>query len=51
VYEIKDEALAEADKIIKKAMESVLQSSYLQYNTDIPLIIHSGSGNNLEEVK
>ncbi|MES2315166.1 MAG: DNA polymerase [Patescibacteria group bacterium] len=51
VYEIKDEALSEADAIIKKAMEAVLQSSYLHYKTDIPLIVHSGSGNNLEEVK
>ena len=51
VYEIEDKALSEADKIIKNAMQTVLGRSYLHYKTDIPLVVHSGSGSNLGEVK
>jgi DNA polymerase-1 len=51
VYEIDEKVLGEADKIIKQAMENVLARSYLQYKTTIPLEVHSGSGNNLGEVK
>jgi len=51
VYEIREEVLQKADKIIKKAMEGVLERSYLHYKTDIPLLVHSGSGNNFGEVK
>ncbi len=51
VYEIEESILIKADKIIKEAMEGVLKRSYLHYKTDIPLIVHSGSGNNFGEVK
>jgi len=51
VYEIEDNALIQAEEIIKNAMTSVLERSYLHYKTDIPLEVHSGSGNNLGEVK
>ena len=51
IYEIKENVLLEATKIIEKAMESVLKRSYLQYQTAIPLLVHSGAGNNLGEVK
>lgn len=51
VYEIEEGALKEAESIIKKAMEEVLERSYINYKTDIPLIVHYGSGNNLAEVK
>ena len=51
VYEIEDKALLEAEKIIKNAMQTVLGRSYLHYKTDIPLVVHSGSGSNLGEVK
>ncbi len=51
VYEIEDKALSEAEKIIKNAMQTVLGRSYLHYKTDIPLVVHSGSGSNLGEVK
>ena len=51
VYEVKDEVLKEAEKIIKNAMEEVLLCSFLHYKTTIPLLVHSGSGNNLGEVK
>ncbi|HEY4502827.1 MAG TPA: DNA polymerase [Candidatus Paceibacterota bacterium] len=51
VYEIKEDVLKEADKIIKNAMEGVLLRSYLKYQTDIPLLVHSGSGDNFGEVK
>ncbi len=51
VYEISEEVLVSAQKIIEKAMENVLKRSYLRYKTDIPLGVHSGCGDNLGEVK
>jgi DNA polymerase-1 len=51
VYEIDEEVLTQTDKIIKDAMEVVLERSYLHYKTDIPLLVHYGSGDNLGEVK
>ncbi|MEI8174563.1 MAG: DNA polymerase [bacterium] len=51
VYEIKDNVLEEAQKIIKNAMQNVLERSYLHYKTDIPLDVHFGSGDNFGEVK
>jgi len=40
-----------AEKIIKQAMEGVLQRSYLHYQTNIPLLAHSAFGDNFGEVK
>ncbi|OGI60339.1 hypothetical protein A2641_01310 [Candidatus Nomurabacteria bacterium RIFCSPHIGHO2_01_FULL_37_25] len=51
VYEIEESVLSKADKIIKNAMNGVLERSYLHYKTDIPLEVHSGFGNNFGEVK
>lgn len=51
VYEIKDEVIPQAEKIIKNAMETVLSRSYLKYKTDVPLIANSGFGQNFGEVK
>ncbi|KKQ07821.1 MAG: polymerase protein, partial [Parcubacteria group bacterium GW2011_GWB1_36_5] len=51
VYEIEESFLLKADKIIKNAMKSVLERSYLHYKTEIPLEVHSGSGDNFGEVK
>lgn len=51
VYEIEEVVLEKADKIIKSAMEEALSRAYLQYKTDIPLEVHSGSGDNFGEVK
>ncbi|MFA5932089.1 MAG: DNA polymerase [Candidatus Paceibacterota bacterium] len=51
VYETEEKILEKADKIIKNAMEDALFRSYLHYKDDIPLLVHSGSGDNLGEVK
>lgn len=51
VYEVEENELSEAEKIIKNTMQTVLERSYLHYKTDIPLIVHSGSGNNFGGVK
>jgi len=51
VYEIDEKVLSQADKIIKNAMENVLERSYLHYRTDISLEVHSGTGDNFGEVK
>ncbi len=51
VYEVEEGVLEKADKIIKEAMQGVLERSYLHYKTNIPLEVHSGSGDNFGEVK
>ncbi len=51
VYEVEENVLIKADNIIKNAMAGVLERSYLHYKTLIPLLVHSGSGNNFGEVK
>lgn len=51
VYEVKEDVLQQADEIIKNAMRGVLERSYLHYQTEIPLEVHSGVGNNFGEVK
>ncbi len=48
VYEVEEGALAQAEKIIKNAMEGVMLRSYLKYKTDVPLEVHMGAGANLE---
>ncbi len=51
VYEVEESVLEKAEKIIKNAMQGVLERSYIQYKTSIPLEVHSGAGNNFGEVK
>jgi len=51
VYEVQKDELSKAERIIKNAMQTVLERSYLHYKTDIPLTVHSRSGDNLGEVK
>ncbi|MFA5937211.1 MAG: DNA polymerase [Candidatus Paceibacterota bacterium] len=51
VYEVEEKVLPQAEKIIENAMQTVLERSYLHYKTDVPLIVHYGSGNNFGEVK
>jgi DNA polymerase-1 len=51
VYEIREEALAQSVEIIEKAMENVLERSYLHHKTEIPLLVHYGVGDNFMEVK
>jgi len=51
VYEIQESVLGKAEKIIQSAMEGVMARSYIRYKTNIPLEVHSGSGNNFGEVK
>ncbi|MCX6753158.1 MAG: DNA polymerase [Candidatus Nomurabacteria bacterium] len=51
VYEVKEDALEQAQKIILSAMQGVLERSFLHYKTDIPLEVHFGVGDNFGEVK
>ena len=51
VYEVDENVLAKAEKTIKNTMESVLERSFLHHKSDIPLEVHSGFGDNLDEVK
>ena len=51
VFEVKEDKLGKVEKIVENAMETVLSRSYLKHQTEIPLSVHFGSGDNLEEVK
>jgi DNA polymerase-1 len=51
VYEVEEDVLEETEKVLTKAMGTVLERSYLKIKTEIPLEVHAGSGNNLVEVK
>ncbi len=51
VYEVEESVLEKAAKVIEGAMEGVLERSFLKYKTDIPLVVHYGSGDNFGEVK
>ncbi|MBP9802736.1 MAG: hypothetical protein KBD14_00275 [Candidatus Pacebacteria bacterium] len=51
VFEIKEEVLDEAIPIIKNAMERVLSRSYLNYKTDIPILVNYKIGDSLGDVK
>ncbi len=51
VYEVEEGALSQAEKIIKNAMEGVMQRSFLHYKTEVPLEVHYNSGDNFGEVK
>ncbi|MFH1608544.1 MAG: DNA polymerase, partial [Patescibacteria group bacterium] len=51
VYEVEEEVLEKAEKIIKNAMENILKRSHLDIKTLIPIEVHTGSGDNLMEVK
>lgn len=51
VYEVIEDALPQAEEIIKNSMESVLERSHLKYKTDIPLLVCVSRGDNFGEVK
>ena len=51
VFEIKESIIPKASEIITKAMEGVLERSYLNYKSEVPLLVHFGFGDNLGEVK
>ena len=51
VYEVEEKVFLKVEKIIKNTMQTILERSYLHYKTGIPLMVHSGSGNNFGEVK
>ncbi|PIZ83986.1 MAG: DNA polymerase I, partial [Candidatus Omnitrophica bacterium CG_4_10_14_0_2_um_filter_44_9] len=40
VYEVKEENVEQAVKIIEKSMETVLERSFLHYKTEVPLLVH-----------
>ena len=51
VFEVLESDLKKVEEIVERAMEGVLEKSFLKHKTDIPLSIHFGSGDNLQEVK
>lgn len=51
VYEVEEAVLPQARAIIEDAMRKVLSRSYLKYQSEVPLEVHSYVGQNLGEVK
>lgn len=51
VFEIKDEHIDQAKPVIKAAMEGVLQNSFRQIETAVPLLVDIGVAKNWSEVK
>ena len=51
VYEIKNQAVARAQVIIKNAMEGALARARPSAGADVPLAVRSGCGENFGEVK
>lgn len=51
VFEIEKDSVEKVEKIIKNAMENVLKRSYLDFESEIPLLVSSGFGLNFGEVK
>ena len=51
VFEVKEENLKKVEEIVESAMDLVLERSYLEHKTEIPLLVHFGSGKTLEDVK
>lgn len=51
VYEIKDDVVESATKIILNAMQTVLERSFIHYKTDVPLIANTKCGDTWGEAK
>lgn len=51
IYEIKEDKVEEARDIIKNAMESVLERSYLKLKNEIPLTVNFKEGMSLGNIK
>lgn len=50
IFEIKDEAIEQACKIITEEMEGVFVKSYLHYASPVPLVVHSSSGETWQDL-
>ena len=51
VYEINETEVGDFSKNVVKIMEGVLENSYLKYESEVPLIVHSSIGKHWGELK
>ncbi|MDH5442590.1 MAG: DNA polymerase [Candidatus Nomurabacteria bacterium] len=51
VYEIADDVVDQVVTMIDDAMEHVLQNSFINYKTDVPLVVNYGTGKRWSEMK
>ncbi len=51
VYEVDSDLEVQAEKIIRGAMENVFSRSYIRYSPEVPILVSSGSGNTLYDIK
>jgi DNA polymerase-1 len=51
VFEIAEDVVDDVVPVIKEIMETVLQNSFLHYQTEVPLVVNYGVGDNWGELK
>lgn len=51
VYEVDEKEAENAEKIIRASMENVLSRSYLKYKSPVPILVSSGKGDSLYDLK
>ena len=51
VYEVDENLAEQAEKVIRNAMETVLERSYIHFNSPVPIVVSSGKGQTLYDIK
>jgi DNA polymerase-1 len=51
VYEVDKDLAEQAEKIIRNAMEGAFERSYIHYKPEVPIIVSSGIGETLYDLK
>jgi len=51
IYEVEEKLVQEFSKKLNGIMEKVLEESYMEYDSPVPLIVHSSSGKHWGELK
>jgi DNA polymerase I-like protein with 3'-5' exonuclease and polymerase domains len=51
VYEVDSDIAEQAEKVIRAAMETALERSYIHYKSPVPVIVSSGVGETLYDLK
>lgn len=51
IYEVEEDAVEKMSKVVTEAMEDVLEKSFINYKTPVPLRVHYGVGKHWGDVK
>ncbi len=51
VYEVDEKLADKAEEVIRKAMEGALERSYIHFKSPVPIVVSSGKGKTLYDVK